>query len=489
MQQISQSGVPATSGLAAPGRWERGAWPSAGAVLLAETAAVAAGLGTAAAGGPHWAAAAAALAAGGAALTRRRGTSLAELAGDRLRRRTAQHVTVASAPYPGGGDIGVRRESGLLTAVLRITPPAPRLITPQRRDAPSVPLAALAGLLRHGDTPAARIDVLVNGGRAPSGAERPRGRYQNLTGPITAWAVADVRIAITIDPVDCAGALARRGGDELRVAAIAAQRLADVLAGEGVPSTPVTARDTGPGPSTPPDGAVPADPDRLADGDIDHLIAAAASVGTAAISLRRGAGDDVRVGAWLCAPDADPGRPLRGDHNAAGTVPSLRRFHQPLAGCGQLVGADATGGPVTVRLHGPGVRTVWAAVADDPARQLVERAVATGARVLLVTGRPAMWEPLVSWTGSPENLWISGWRYPPEPHLSVLSPADYTVTVLDGTAAGLQPGSVEPAGTVWRIETAGISPVTEADVVLSQPQPGMLTVRTDGGAATVRLVA
>jgi hypothetical protein len=133
------------------------------------------------------------------------------------------------------------------------------------------------------------------------------------------------------------------------------------------------------------------------------------------------------------------------------------------------------------------VRTVWAAVADDPARQLVERAVATGARVLIVTGRPAVWQPLVSWVGSPRHLWISGWRYPQRD--AGIQPSDYTVTILDGTASGVPPSADGPAGTVWRIERAGVSPVTEAEVVLSQPMPGMLTVRTAGEAATLRLVA
>ncbi|GAA1085486.1 type VII secretion protein EccE [Tsukamurella strandjordii] len=483
--------VPAA--LAAPTRWERHRWPAAGAILLAEASAAVAGLGTAAAGGPHWAAGLAALTVGGAALTRRRGTSAAEWATGRLRRPARSTHATAAAPYPGGGDIGIRHENGLITAVLRPTMDVPRIVAVRGRDDPSLPLDVLARVLRHADTPAARIDVLLAGGRAPSGPIAPRTRYQMLLGPIARWAVSDLRIAVSIDPTACAPAIARRRGDAAATAALAARRVADALAAEGIPTLPVGSAELASIVIESPEEAVHADPDALAAGDLDHLLGRADPFGTAVITVRPGdvrrAGGtpDVRVEARLYSSGLVPGDGDRNAHAVSGTEPALRTLHVPLAGCGQMLGADTTGGPVSTRLHGPGVRTVWASVADDPARQLVERAVATGARVLIVTGRPALWEPLVGWVDSPEALWISGWRYPP--HLAHLSPADYTVTVLDGTASGLAPGSVEPTGTVWRIEGLGISPVMEADVVLSQPQPGMLTVRTTGGAATVRLVA
>ncbi|WP_158635103.1 type VII secretion protein EccE [Tsukamurella asaccharolytica] len=477
-----------TTGLVAPGRWHRAAWPAGGAVLLAEAAAAAAGLGTGALGGPHWAAATAALAVGAGALTRVRGTSGAEYAADRLRLRAAAGAVVEAAVSPDGGEIGVRRAGRQLTVFVRPAPPAPHLVAMMLREDAAVPLRLLADLLRHRDTPAARIDLLLAGGRIPGEPPAPRMRYQQLLGPLQRWATTDVLIAVTIDPADCAAACARRGGGpsaELRVAALAAQRAVDALRAQGVAAVPLRPVDVAGIDPTPPAGSVPCAPESLTRGDLRPLFSGDAP-GRAGISVRPAESGGIRVGAWRTADGTEPpGR--RGDHEATGPIGSLTALHVPLAGCGQVLGSDATGGPVAARLHGRGVRSVWAAVADDPARQLVERAVATGARVLMVTGRPAMWEPLVTWVGSPRHLWISGWHYPR--HIAAPSPADYTVTVLDGTAAGLAPGTVEPTGTVWRIEQAGISPVTEADVVLSQPLPGMLTVRTDGGAATLRLVA
>ncbi|TWS23428.1 hypothetical protein FK268_14155 [Tsukamurella sputi] len=477
-----------STGLVAPGRWHRAAWPSTGAVLLAEAAAASAGLGTAALDGPHWAAATAALAVGAGTLLRVRGTSAAEYAADRLGIRATARSHAGTAPSPVGGEVGARRTDRLLTIFVRLAPSAPQLVGMSRREDPAVPLGALAALLRHADTPADRIDVLLAGGRVPGEPPAPRMRYQQLLGPLRRWAAADVLVAVTIDPADCAAACVRRGGGpeaELRVAALVAQRVVDVLSARGISALPLTPAETAQlGPTVPAD-AVPCDPEALANGDLAELFTADAP-GRAGLSVRADAGGGIRLNAWR-SPDATDARPARGARDVAGPEDSLERLHLPRGGCGQILGSDATGGPVSARLHGRGVRTVWAAVADDPARQLVERAVATGARVLIVTGRPAMWQPLVSWVGSPRHLWVSGWRYPQQD--AGVAHADYTVTVLDGTASGLPPGSLEPSGTVWRIEQAGISPVTEADVVVSQPMPGMLTVRTDGAAATLRLVA
>lgn len=473
-----------STGLTAPGRWHRAAWPGAGAVLLAEAAAAAAGLGTAALDGPHWAAAAAALTVGAGTLVRFRGTAGAEYAADRLRLRASGHGSVEAAPFPGGGEIGVRRADRLLTVAVRLTPSSPHLVAMLRREDPALPLAPLSELLRHSDTPASRIDVLLAGGRVPGDPPAPRARYQQLLGPVHRWSTAEVLIAVTIDPKDCAAARARRGGGpsgELRVAALAAHRVIDVLRTRGIAASPLGPAEAAAAELTVPADAVPCEPEALASGDLGALFGGDAT-GRAGLGIRLG-DDGILLGAWRSVDDSPS--PRRGDHEASGPASALAALHLPLDGCGQILGSDATGGPVAVRLHGRGVRSVWAAVADDPARQLVERAVATGARVLIITGRPALWQPLVNWVGSPQHLWISGWQYPGQ----AVSPSDYTVTVLDGTAAGLAPGSVEPGGTVWRIEEAGISPVTEADVVLSQPLPGMLTVRTDGAAATLRLVA
>ncbi|GAB3129267.1 hypothetical protein GCM10027289_11150 [Tsukamurella serpentis] len=472
----------------APGRFDRSQWPSTGAVLLAESAAGGAALGLAAAGAPHWAAAAAALLVGSGALARYRSASTAERLAARLTVRRERRTGVEAAPRSGGGEIGVRRTDRLLTCLIRIAPSRPEVVSLLAPQQGGLPLERIAHLLQHTDTPLSRIDVLITGGRAPGTAVRPLLRYQQLLGPLARWSAAEVLLAVTVDPQACAAACGRRGGGpqaQLRVAALAAQRTVDVLREAGMTASPLRPDQVAAEHIWAPPEAQYADPGAVAQGDLRHLLTEGGS-GRAAISVRADGDHRVRVGAWRLPAGDETRPPRRTGREVSGVVGALSCLEIPVAGCGQVLGGDTAGNPVAVRLHGPGVRTVWAAVADDPALQLVERAVATGARVLVVTGRPAMWEPLVSWVGSPHDLWISGWRYPDG---AAVDTGRYTVTVLDGTASGLTPGSVEPSGTVWRIEAPRISPVAEADVVLSQPQPGMLTVRTDGGAATVRLVA
>ncbi|MFC7753906.1 hypothetical protein [Tsukamurella soli] len=177
------------------------------------------------------------------------------------------------------------------------------------------------------------------------------------------------------------------------------------------------------------------------------------------------------------APDARLGvRPGWVTGDGAG----LAGIGLPASGCGQVLGCDRAGRAVAARLHGPGVRTVGAAVDDGVALTLVERAVATGASVLLFTARPGVWAPLVRAADTPAALWVAGWRYPPQPSLSALRPTDYCLVVLDGVDSG------PAAPTVWRLAPAG-APVT-GDVTVAADHPGVLTVRAAGSVAAVRPV-
>lgn len=95
--------------------------------------------------------------------------------------------------------------------------------------------------------------------------------------------------------------------------------------------------------------------------------------------------------------------PIR--HLARARVSDLRI---PTAGCGQLLGSDLGGHGVALRIHGPGVGTVFVAGELYLAQQLVFRAIATGARVVLRTDRPHAWGPLVDSVATPDRLRIDG---------------------------------------------------------------------------------
>lgn len=66
----------------------------------------------------------------------------------------------------------------------------------------------------------------------------------------------------------------------------------------------------------------------------------------------------------------------------------------PTGSDGQLVGGDRAGNAVLATLSGPGIRTVEVAGPAYLARQVVVRAAAAGARILVITDRPGEWRHL-----------------------------------------------------------------------------------------------
>lgn len=80
----------------------------------------------------------------------------------------------------------------------------------------------------------------------------------------------------------------------------------------------------------------------------------------------------------------------------------------PVAGCGQLVGSDSSGHGVALRIHGSDVASVHVVGELYLAQQLVFRAIAVGARVLVRTDRPHAWGPMVDSVATPDKLRIDG---------------------------------------------------------------------------------
>src|SRR5699024_1371834 len=84
---------------------------------------------------------------------------------------------------------------------------------------------------------------------------------------------------------------------------------------------------------------------------------------------------------------------------AAAGAPALA-----VGGDGQLIGGAADGSAVLAPLAGPGLSTVELAGSAYAARQAVVRALATGARAVVVTDRPGEWRHLESEVDDREAL-------------------------------------------------------------------------------------
>ncbi|SBT50849.1 type VII secretion protein EccE [Micromonospora auratinigra] len=83
---------------------------------------------------------------------------------------------------------------------------------------------------------------------------------------------------------------------------------------------------------------------------------------------------------------------------AGGTVDALELA---LGDAGLMVGANRHGGAVTVRLFGPGTTRLLLVGGVRAAQLMGLRALALGARVVVQTARPRVWEPFVRGVGAP----------------------------------------------------------------------------------------
>lgn len=177
-----------------------------------------------------------------------------------------------------------------------------------------------------------------------------------------------------------------------------------------------------------------------------------------------------------------PALPLDGH---LGSPDTLSRVPVPIAGCGQLIGADASGHGVALPLVSGHVRRVEIIGSVLVAKQVILRAIALGARVVVHTNRHEEWRPMVDVVDMPESLSLATWSAGSQLAGSYRSA---TMVVFDG---------IEPAGhlsdaTVMLLRRTG--PLTDefdADVVLVEdPSTAhLVTVRTASAVADVYMVA
>lgn len=171
---------------------------------------------------------------------------------------------------------------------------------------------------------------------------------------------------------------------------------------------------------------------------------------------------------------ADPVRSIDHDHAA--------QLRLPTSGCGQLLGSDASGHGVAARIHGTDIGSVHVAGELYLAQQLVFRAVATGARILIRTDRPHAWGPLVDSLATPERLRIDG-----GPHRTGTR-VDLVVHDFSDTMS--TPGQVRNDGVTVLTLTEQISRTPMSDPTVSIHQPGAAgdRIRVRTSASEVELV-
>ncbi|WP_137725407.1 type VII secretion protein EccE [Prescottella subtropica] len=432
-------------------------------VVVAQLLAVAAGLLGVWAGLPWWAALTVAAVLGAGLFVRVGGrwpltwavSAWRHLCGRRAGIGVGDDFTAA------GETVGLHRVGGQVLAVLEVLPPGPgpsRLTRDACITVPYLPLSSLADCLEQNDVTLAGIDVVSHGSRTAEGTA-VADVYDALIGPLPASGRRSVWVTLRFDVAASAAAAARRGGgaDGLsRTVAVAARRVIRTLADAGCPARILSASEIesvcaricrGVHPDAmarrwdhvPLTGArhvgAVVDPRRLSAQFLARAVAVPSLGTTLAVRIRPGRSGAVRVGAsvgWTVRDGvARPRLPglivVHGRHRDAlsallpvsapeldGLVPlrdvdrgRLDALQLPATGCGQLVGADVHGDAVAARLTGPGVTDVYVAGELHVAQQVVFRAVATGARVLVRTDRPHTWATLVGAVANPILLRLS----------------------------------------------------------------------------------
>ncbi len=468
--------------------------------------------------------------------------------------RLATSDETVDVPLTEGGSYGVRWEGGLLITMMRIDPP-PDALTLLRRGEVStdqvLPLTEIGKCLSQFDIRLASIDVISTGARTASNGVVAR-LYDSIIGPLPAIAHLTVWLVLRLDPLANARAIDNRGGEAtgtLRTAIIATRRVANRLAVrdistsvltasemnaamrvltrgvalEGFEETPrslvhdgvhLTSYAIGPElvgsrgfadiwatPSLNTTVTVRLRPDRRRGADLPGgmpsiTLAALARFDTEAepagppvAGLRALPGQQFRA-LLDTLPIRSSGHDEAGDY--CGPLDALDGIALPTAGCGQLIGADRLGQGIAVPLIGEGTRHLEVIGKLDLAQQVLLRAIALGAHVVVHTYRPENWHSMVVNVGDPYALSLAprfaGGQVPAAPAAATPGPTPTTtVIVFDGVAPTAQTGGA----TIVHVRAPN-APAIEpaADVVLIQDPaaPNSITVRTSSADTTVTMV-
>ncbi|MGV8875704.1 MAG: type VII secretion protein EccE [Rhodococcus sp. (in: high G+C Gram-positive bacteria)] len=358
-----------------------------------------------------------------------------------------------------GNLIGVHWHRNTVTCTIEIIPPGHATTVLGRASATTqytLPVDAIASCLHQHDIDVSSIDVVSLGFRSSPGSVATE-VYEGLIGPLPAVAMRTVWIAVTLDLSANARAIEIRGqgrAGAARTAVVATTRVLRALQAAGLPSRLLTSAELGsavqhlcrgvstdnltqtwstaplPGVSSVGFGI---DCRAITAEDIATLWATP-SLGTIMSFHLEPARDNGRVhvrGSCRFAAKSPVAKPrVRGVTSMSGSqrdgifaqlplaIPSLKSLSPnrtldvttlnelllPVSGCGQLLGSDPGGHGVAVRLFGPGLARVRIAGELYLAQQILFRAIATGARVLVRTDRPHAWRSLLDAIGAPDRL-------------------------------------------------------------------------------------
>ncbi|MGC0365222.1 type VII secretion protein EccE [Rhodococcus sp. 27YEA15] len=450
------------------------------------------------------------------------------------RRRSTDPGTVVSFETHDEQSIGLCVDGPSLVAVVAVTAPHDYLTRVARHSFDAshpLPTSAIADCLHQHDISLSGIDIVAHGYRMASGTAATD-VYDRLIGPLPATAIRSVWLAVRFDAATGHAAAARRGGGEQgagRAVTIATHRIVRVLDRAGCSARILTAPEiasstaqvtrgtpiadiTETWRNTPLPGVsnygYGIDPAFITAATLAKIWAVSTSGTSVTIRLRPGdRNSSVKISATCRFTTLNPpsSAPLAGlvslrgrqrdslltnlptaittldSISPAGTMhlDALDSLALPVAGCGQLVGSDENGHGVMARIFGPGVNVVFVAGELYLAQQLIFRAVATGARVLVHTDRPSNWSSLVDSIGAPDRLRVSGQGNNPE--------SAFDTVVFDGVEG------LPPRAGVTAIHVYGHPrqwPTGDPEISMVQPYAlgDKITVRTGTKAVELTLV-
>ncbi|WP_415974055.1 type VII secretion protein EccE [Rhodococcus sp. 077-4] len=452
---------------------------------------------------------------------------------------TTEHTDTA------GNQVGVHWQRDTVTCTIEISPPGHATTVLGRGSAQTqyaLPVDALALCLRQHDIDVCSIDVVALGFRSSAGSVATE-VYEELIGPLPAVATRTVWVAVTLDLRANARAIEVRGGGRTgatHAAVVATTRVLRALQAHGLASRLLTNAElretvshlcrgvstddltqtwsTAPLPGVSSTGfgidcsAVTA--------DSIATLWATPSLGTtmsfqlqptrdpqkvrvrgscrfaartpvtkppvrALTSMSGSQRDGVFAQLPLAVPNLNALSP-----NRIVDISTLNELLLPVSGCGQLLGSDARGNGVAVRLFGPGLARVRIAGELYLAQQILFRAIATGARVLVRTDRPHAWRALLDAIGAPDRLSV-------ETAVS-RSRSSYDVILIDFADGSAPPAQQRLSGVTvmslsehvprsGRAEQGRGLPPLEPDLTIVQPNASGDRVRLRSGPLAIEL--
>ncbi|MEV6431524.1 type VII secretion protein EccE [Nocardia sp. NPDC051463] len=465
-------------------------------------------------------------------------------------RAAGAHNAPFDVPVPDGGSYGMRWDGARLITMLRIDaqPQNVTLLSPSGLNTGDmVPLPEVARCLNQFDIDLASIDVISTGSRTSDAGQVAR-LYEQILGPLPAVAHRTAWVVLRFDPLSNAPAINRRGGGStgtLRSAIVATRRVANRLAARDLTVSVLSAAEitaavhqltrnadltqlNETSHSVEHNGIHSATyrmaPEALGPRGLAEVWATPSLATTVTLRLRRAAGTPthhsahgpatlsvsatVRFDARDHAPKMSvPGLvALTGKHRRAlldhlpistqgpdlpiesylGTPDSLADLFTPITGCGQVIGADFSGQGVALPLVGQYIRRVEIVGALLIAKQVILRAIALGATVVVHTNRHEAWRSMVTRVDAPQALSLASWSAGSQ---QASSHRSATVVVYDGIA----PSTHHSDATVILLRPNASQSIDSfvGDITLTEDPDtaNLVTVRTATETTSVHMVA